>query len=213
MQYASVAKAGLPLTDRTDQTDGSIISPASGNGVVAFKPTLGLVSSDGLVLLALKQDVPGPITRTVVDAAYMLDAIAEEHPSRRGVSYASAFSGTDLSGLRIGVSSSSLLQLSDVPMEAFHEALRLLESCGANIVHGANYAGLDEFKSLSQERQLLVLAGYFQTDIKEYFGNLTTKPHALIRALVTLFDLLSRIQRKNTPSVASTSLSWPTPWT
>jgi hypothetical protein len=65
-------------------------------------------------------------------------------------------------------------------MEAFHKALRVLESCGANIVHGTNYAGLDELNGLpNKERQLLVLAGCFKTDIKEYLGNLTTNPHAL----------------------------------
>ncbi|KAK3292121.1 amidase signature domain-containing protein [Chaetomium fimeti] len=177
---SAVATAlGLAAACVGSETDGSIISPASRNGVVGFKPTLGLVSSDGLVPLALKQDVPGPITRTVVDTAYMLDALAEEHPSREGVSYVSALSGTDLSGLRIGVPSSSLLQPSDAPMEAFHEALRLLESSGATVVHAANYAGSDEFNNMSKERQLLILAGSFQTDIKQYLGNLKTNPHAL----------------------------------
>jgi amidase len=179
--------------------------------VVGFKPTIGLVSSDGLVPLALKQDVPGPITRTVVDAAYMLDALAEEHSSRGGLSYVSAFSGTDLAGLRIGVPSSSLLQPSDVPMEAFRKALRLLESRGATIVRGANYAGLDEFNNLSKERQLLVLAGYFQTDIKEYLGNLTTNPHAL-KDLGDLIQLTKQDAKEEYPR-RGISLSWLTPWT
>ncbi|KAK3358833.1 putative amidase [Lasiosphaeria hispida] len=177
---SAVATAlGLAAACIGGETDGSIISPASKNGVVGIKPTAGLVSSDGLVPLALKQDVPGPMARTVTDAACLLDVLAEETPSRSNASYASAFTGTDLSGLRIGVPSSSLLQASDAPLQAFNNALHLLESSGATIVRDANYACLEEFTKLSKEEQVFTLAGYFQTDIKQYLTGLDTNPHGL----------------------------------
>jgi Asp-tRNA(Asn)/Glu-tRNA(Gln) amidotransferase A subunit family amidase len=137
-------------------------------------PSLSLLTATVADLSRALSD--GRVSSATLTAAYMLDALAQEHPSRGSESYVSACSGTDLSGLRIGVPTSSLLQASDAPMEAFHKALRVLESCGANIVHGANYAGVDELNGLPKERQLLVLAGCFKTDIKEYLGNLTTKP-------------------------------------
>ncbi|KAK0710741.1 glutamyl-tRNA amidotransferase subunit A [Lasiosphaeris hirsuta] len=177
---SAVATAlGLAAACISGETDRSIISPASKNGVVGIKPTAGLVSSDGLVPLALKQDVPGPMARTVTDAAYLLDILTEETPSRGNASHVSALTGINLSGLRIGVPSSSLLQTSDAPLQAFNNALHLLESSGATIVRDADYACLEKFSRLSKEDQVFVLAGYFQTDIKKYLASLKANPRSL----------------------------------
>jgi amidase len=58
------------------ETSGSILSPASANGVVGIKPTLGLVSRDGIIPITADQDTAGPIARTVTDAAIVLGVIA-----------------------------------------------------------------------------------------------------------------------------------------
>jgi amidase len=58
------------------ETSGSILSPASANGVVGIKPTLGLVSRDGIIPITADQDTAGPITRTVTDAAILLGVLA-----------------------------------------------------------------------------------------------------------------------------------------
>lgn len=58
------------------ETDGSIISPSSINGIVGIKPTLGLVSRDGIVPIAHSQDTLGPMARTVADAAVLLTVLA-----------------------------------------------------------------------------------------------------------------------------------------
>ena len=58
------------------ETSGSILSPASANGVVGIKPTVGLVSRDGIIPITADQDTAGPITRTVRDAAILLGVIA-----------------------------------------------------------------------------------------------------------------------------------------
>jgi amidase len=62
------------------ETSGSILSPASANGVVGIKPTVGLVSRDGIIPITADQDTAGPITRTVTDAAIMLGVIAGYDP-------------------------------------------------------------------------------------------------------------------------------------
>jgi amidase len=58
------------------ETDGSILAPASINGLVGLKPTVGLVSAEGVVPITTRQDTTGPLTRTVADAALLLSVIA-----------------------------------------------------------------------------------------------------------------------------------------
>lgn len=72
---ASLAALGVGT-----ETDGSITSPASVNGLVGFKPTLGLVSRDGIVPIAFSQDTAGPMCRSVADAALLLAAMAGIDP-------------------------------------------------------------------------------------------------------------------------------------
>jgi amidase len=73
---AVAAALGLaPLTVGTE-TDGSIVSPAGICGVVGFKPSLGLIPGHGIVPISSQQDVAGPITRTVADAALLFAALS-----------------------------------------------------------------------------------------------------------------------------------------
>src|SRR5687768_3797427 len=58
------------------ETDGSIICPASVNGLVGLKPTVGLVSRVGIIPISVSQDTAGPMSRTVADAALLLSAMA-----------------------------------------------------------------------------------------------------------------------------------------
>src|SRR5579862_1767674 len=62
------------------ETNGSIVSPSSCNGVVGVKPTVGLVSRSGIIPIAHSQDTAGPMARTVRDAALMLGAMAGTDP-------------------------------------------------------------------------------------------------------------------------------------
>ena len=68
------------------ETDGSIICPASVNGIVGLKPTVGLVSRRGIIPIASSQDTAGPMGRTVADVAALLSAISgvdERDPASR----------------------------------------------------------------------------------------------------------------------------------
>ena len=58
------------------ETDGSIVSPSSINGIVGIKPTVGLISRTGVIPISHTQDTPGPMARTVRDAAIILGALA-----------------------------------------------------------------------------------------------------------------------------------------
>ena len=106
---AAAAAAGLaPLTVGTE-TDGSIVSPASINGIVGFKPTVGLVSRDGIIPIAQSQDTAGPMTRSVADAALLLQVMAGRdqrdpatRPSKLGQSFL-ALHRTAPRGVRLGL--------------------------------------------------------------------------------------------------------------
>ena len=94
------------------ETDGSIVCPSSGNGVVGIKPTLGLVSRSGIIPIAHSQDTAGPMTRTVEDAAAVLTVLAGVDPGDRATSLRSGRGTLDYStfldkgglrGARIGI--------------------------------------------------------------------------------------------------------------
>lgn len=72
---AAVAAGLIPFAVGTE-TDGSIVCPASLNGVVGIKPTVGSVSTTGVVPVSLSQDVPGPLARSVEDAAMLLEVLS-----------------------------------------------------------------------------------------------------------------------------------------
>jgi amidase len=72
----AAASANLCAVAVGTETDGSITSPASYNGLVGLKPTLGLVSRLGIIPIAHSQDTAGPMTRTVADAAILLGCMA-----------------------------------------------------------------------------------------------------------------------------------------
>ena len=80
---AAAIAAGLAAAALGTETDGSIVSPSSINGLVGIKPTVGLVSRDGIIPISPTQDTAGPMTRTVADAALLLERHRRPRPSRR----------------------------------------------------------------------------------------------------------------------------------
>ncbi len=72
---AAVAAGLIPFAVGTE-TDGSIVCPASLNGVVGIKPTVGSVSTTGVIPISSSQDVPGPLARSVEDAAMLLEVLS-----------------------------------------------------------------------------------------------------------------------------------------
>lgn len=107
---AAVA-AGLAWAAIGTETNGSITCPASVNGVVGFKPTVGLVSRTHIVPISATQDTAGPMARSVADAALLLSAIAGSDPAdpataeadRHVTDFAAGLDRASLAGVRIGV--------------------------------------------------------------------------------------------------------------
>ncbi|HEY2596328.1 MAG TPA: amidase family protein, partial [Chloroflexota bacterium] len=104
------------------ETDGSIMSPSSNNGIVGIKPTVGLTSGKGVVPISHTQDVVGPHARTVADAAAVLSAIAES-----GVDYRAGMDAGALEGARIGVARKFHTGYSEHTDRIFDHALEVLK--------------------------------------------------------------------------------------
>jgi aspartyl-tRNA(Asn)/glutamyl-tRNA(Gln) amidotransferase subunit A len=136
---AAVA-AGLCFGALGSDTGGSIRIPASFCGIVGLKPTYGRVSRVGVVPLAWSMDHLGPLTRTVADAALMLQIIAGHDPrdpasSRRPVPDYRAALGQGVRGLRVGVVRRHFFDRLDPQVAAAAEgALDTLRALGAAIV-------------------------------------------------------------------------------
>jgi amidase len=137
---AAVA-AGLAWAAIGTETDGSITCPASVNGIVGFKPTLGLVSRTHVVPISGSQDTAGPMARSVHDAALLLNAIAGPDPEDPATAVAGAhltdftagLAQASLAGKRIGVLRKAVG--SDPRVEKlFEAALADLRRAGAETV-------------------------------------------------------------------------------
>ena len=136
---AAVAAQLAPLAIGTETT-GSIICPAAMNGVVGFKPTTGLLSRTHIVPISPRQDTPGPITRTVRDAAMMLTIMAGSDPDDPATVQADAKKedyaarlDRGVAGMRIGVFRWAEGDNPDVSA-VFEGALSVLRRLGAILV-------------------------------------------------------------------------------
>lgn len=143
---AAVAAALVTLAVGTE-TDGSIICPASLNGCVGIKPTVGLVPTQGIVPISSSQDSPGPMARTVKDAALLLEIMS----ATTGLVAAT----DDLRSLRIGVVRSWLTGHGATDA-IFESALLKLSKAGAILIDidldpPGDETGNDEYEVLLHE--------------------------------------------------------------
>lgn len=109
---AVAVAAGLCAASIGTETSGSLLHPASRNGLVTVKPTVGLISRAGIVPIAHSQDTAGPMTRTVRDAAMLLNVLAAKDSrdpaterQRRPADYTAGLASDAMKGARIGVPS------------------------------------------------------------------------------------------------------------
>jgi amidase len=137
---AAAMAASLATLAVGTETDGSITSPASICGLVGLKPTLGLISRDGIVPIAHSQDTAGPMTRTVADAAVMLSVLAgvdardvATAKARVEIDYTKFLDADALGGCRIGVVRSAMA--SNARVQVLVEAAKtVLKGRGAILV-------------------------------------------------------------------------------
>ena len=169
------------------ETDGSIVCPSSVNGIVGIKPTVGLVSRSGVVPVSHSQDTPGPMARTVADAAALLTELAGADPrdaatagARIEPDYAAFLDPDGLRDARIGVAR-KLAGFNDRVDRLFDEALGAMRDLGAEIVDPADIPHTDQL----EDPELEVFLYEFKADLEAYLGSYgSTQPHRALADLI-----------------------------
>jgi amidase len=184
------------------ETDGSIVCPASANGIVGIKPTLGLVSRTGIIPIAHSQDTAGPMARTVRDAAIVLNALAGIDPrdpatlvgrSRGQIDYTRSLDPNGLRGARIGVARTRFFGYSDVADKITNEAIDVMKAQGAVIVDPANIATAGKF----DDSEFDVLLYEFKADLNSYLAGLG--PKTPVKTLKDVIDFNERHKDREMP--------------
>ena len=175
------------------ETDGSIVCPASANGVVGIKPTVGLLSRAGIIPISHTQDTPGPLCRTVADAAALLGALAGADPRDRATAasagqvaadYTKFLDPAGLRGARIGVAREKFFGYSDATDRLAEAAIDVLRKAGATVVDPADipYAGRYDAEELE------VLLFELKADLAAYLASLGPKAPVRTLAEVIAFN-------------------------
>ena len=185
---AAAVAASLAAAAIGTETDGSIVCPSSMNGLVGFKPTVGLVTRTHVVPISHSQDTPGPIAHTVADAALLLAIIsgsdALDPATRDADSHRPDASLLDanwsLVGVRIGLMSAP--NALPAVRSLLAAAARRLSAAGAIIVDVAPPAESDKLSDM----ELTVLLTELKVDLNSY---LATTPMTVTTR--TLSDLIA----------------------
>lgn len=173
----AVAAGMVPLAVGTE-TNGSVVCPASVNGIVGIKPTVGLVSRRGVVPISHSQDTPGPMATNVRDAAWLLNAMAGPDPedptgpAPAGVferDYSRSLKADGLRGKRVGVVRS---------LAGFHEgvdanlerAVDDLAAAGAEVVDNLEFPeAAEDFEDAAYDLLLME----FKHDLNTYLAGIS----------------------------------------
>ena len=157
------------------ETNGSIVCPSTANGIVGIKPTVGLWSRSGIIPISFTQDTPGPMARTVRDAAICLGTVVGNDPrdtktaasdGRSYDDYTQFLRGEDLKGKRIGVYNRPIGENFKVE-QLFDEAVSQLQELGATVVEVEQVGG-SGLGSLSFQ----VMLYEFKDGLNKYFASL-----------------------------------------
>ena len=159
------------------ETDGSIVSPSSANGIVGIKPTLGLVSRAGIIPIAHNQDTAGPMARSVADAAILLgaltgadarDAATAASTGKALTDYSKFLDPHGLQGAKLGVPRNKLFGFHPAVDAVMETALGVLKQAGAILVDPADITTLGQF----DDSEFDVLLYEFKADLNAYLADL-----------------------------------------
>lgn len=178
----AVAAGLAPLAIGTE-TDGSIVSPSNNCGIVGLKPTLGLVSRDGVVPISSAQDTAGPMTRCVADAAVLLGVIAGADPADPPTDdtpeaaarensihadYTQFLDAAALAGARIGVWRDGAADAVAGAVAVLDSVVNLLAERGAVVIDQVKLARRDEIN----RPEFAALNCEFKDDLNAYLAGL-----------------------------------------
>ena len=165
------------------ETDGSIVSPSSVNGIVGIKPTVGLLSRSGIIPISATQDTAGPMARTVKDAAILLGALTgvDDHDKSSAEStgkfqkdYTRLLSTNALKGKKIGIES-SFLKGHEAVVALYKDAIETIKKQGATVIE---VELIKSFEGIGAA-QFTVLKYEFKDGVNQYLKNANAKVKSL----------------------------------
>jgi amidase len=171
--------ANFAIAGMGSDTVNSVRSPASANSLVGLRPTYGLLSRTGVIPAAMTQDMAGPITRTVADAAVMMSVMAGVDPADPATKSAERYIEKDytkfldknaLKGKRIGVVRAIEGKDPEV-LKVFDEAISTLEAQGAVIVNITD----ERFNTSTISKECDVQKWESNPNLDDYFKSLGDK--------------------------------------
>jgi amidase len=189
---AAAVAANFSVAALGTETDGSILTPASVNGVVGIKPTFGLTSCAGVIHVSRNMDVVGTFGRTVADAATVLSAIASTTADLNGAAtatgrdqvrgnYESAVCPDGLKEARVGIVREKFTGLNDKSDAAFDRAVLAMANAGSLVVDPVNIPTLSEIYARISEN--IVLCYDLKHDLDHY---LSTRADTDVKSLADL---------------------------
>jgi amidase len=193
--------ANLAAVGIGTETDGSIVCPSSSNGLAGIKPTVGLISRNGIIPISHTQDSAGPMCRTLRDAATLLGVLTGVDPGDPATAASAGKSYTDytqfcdpsgLKGARIGVAR-KYFGFSDAVDALMEQALEVMKKQGATLVDPADIETLGKF----DESELLVFMYELKADLNAYLARLG--PNAPVRTLKDVIDFNDLNRQKEMP--------------
>jgi amidase len=189
---ASATAANLTAAAVGTETDGSILCPASVNGVVGIKPTVGLTSRSGVIPIAHSQDTIGPFGRTVVDAAILLgsmtgvdprDAATEASEGKFYTDYLQFLDVNGLRGARIGVARQRYFGYSSKADAIVQAAIERMKELGAEIIDAADIPTAQQMDASKSEMKVLLFE--FKADLNKYLAELVSSPVRTLADIIT----------------------------
>lgn len=161
------------------ETDGSVISPAAACGVVGIKPTVGLLSRSGIIPISHSQDTPGPMARTVADAAALLsvltgidprDAVTNGSRGKAVSDYTTFLNPNALRGARIGIAR-NYFGTSEPVDKLMANAIDAIKQAGAIVIDPAAVATASQLGP----GEKLVLLFELKADLNRYLAERAMK--------------------------------------
>ena len=186
------------------ETDGSILSPSSVNGIVGIKPTVGLVSRAGIIPIAHTQDTAGPMGRTVTDAAILLGVLTGQDPRDATTAlsegkayrdYTQFLKADGLRGARLGVARKFFGSHAEAD-KLMETAIGEMKRLGAEIIDPADLSTHGKFGGAEFE----VLLYEFKADLTAYLEGLGA--NAPVRTLKEIIEFNERNPRREMPHFA-----------
>jgi amidase len=193
--------ANLAAVGIGTETDGSIVCPSSSNGLAGIKPTVGLLSRSGIIPISHSQDSPGPMCRTLRDAAILLGALTGTDPEdtataasagKSQMDYAQYCDPNGLKGVRVGVAR-KYFGFNDAVDRLMEQSLDVLKKQGATVVDPADIETFGKF----DDTELLVLLYELKADLNAYLARLG--PNAPVHTLKEIIDFNERNRQKEMP--------------